>query len=278
MKFTFTVTKQAIDEAYKVAVDTAVKSTTIKGFRKGQAPKDLVIEKIGESTLQQRAIESALPKAYSAEIKKRKLTPVSYPNINLKDGKPGKDFQFEAEIAQVPDIDLGDYKKIIQGQLKKSQIWTPGSENTTDSKPEKNADQPDPIEPILKLLLEKIKVKVPQLLIDREVNRMLSRLVDQVGNLGLKVEDYLASTNQTQESLKKQYAQSAEQNLALEFILMEIAKVEKIEATAEEIDHFIASVGDKKISQRLEKPEERASLFVMLTKQKVMQKLRQLAS
>src|SRR5690606_15809471 len=100
--------------------------------------------------------------------------------------------------------------------------------------------------------------------------------LDQVNNLGLKIDDYLASTNQTKESLRQDYEKSASQSLALEFILMEIAKDLKIEASETEVNQFISSVGDKKLAAQLEKPEEKANLFVMLTKQNVIQRLKQL--
>ena len=277
MKFTFTVTKSAVKETYEKVVDKAVKDTALKGFRKGQAPRDMVIKAVGENKLQQQAIEMALPEAYTKEVKKKKLKPVSYPKIDLKSGTPGSDFVFEAEVAEAPEVKLGDYEKKLKGEVSKSKIWTP-EKGDKDAVPNPQESEQQKNEVILKCLLDTVKVEVPELLVEREVNRMLSRLLDQVDKLGLKIDDYLASSNQTQESLKKEYEKSAKQNLALEFILMEVAKDKKVEATAEQVDSFIASVGDEKLRKQLQSPEERGNIYVMLTKQNVIQKLQEIAS
>lgn len=276
MKFTFSVSKEEINKQYEAVVNKAVQNTTLKGFRKGAAPRDMVIKAVGETKLQQDAIEQALPKAYAEEIKKRKLKPVSYPDLQLKKGKPGENFEFEAEIAEAPEIKLGDYKKLIKGELAKGKIWTPEKGHEGHDHGEMNQDQKT--EAVIKLLLEKIEVKIPELLTKREVNRMLSRLVDQITNLGLKMDDYLASSGKTQEGLREEYAQTAEQNLAVEFLLMELAKDLKVEASEKDIDAFISTVGDKKLQKQLQSADQKNSLFVMLTKQNVLKKLLDLAS
>lgn len=276
MKFTFSIKKTEIDKAYDQVVAEAVKHTAIKGFRKGQAPKDMVIKAVGESKLQQQAIEKALPDAYVAEVKKRKLSPVSFPDIRLKDGKPGETFEFEAEIAEMPEVTLGDYKKALKGTLAKENIWTPEKGDSKDTNP--GLSNEAKIQKVAEVLLKEISLEVPELLVNREVQRMLSKLVDQVNQLGLKIDDYLASTKQTQESIKEQYQQTAQNSLALEFILMEIAKDEKIEVTADEINGFISGIKDEKMQQAMSTPEERSNIYGLLLKQKVMDELIKIAS
>lgn len=270
MKLTFTVFKADIDKEFERVVKQAIAETSIKGFRKGQAPRDLVIKEVGETKLQQLAIEEALPKAYIQAINDKKLKPVTYPEITLKSGKPGEDFEFEAEIVEKPEIKLGDYKKAVSDVLKASAIWTPDKGEAKD-KPE--TTQEEKIDKVLGELLKVVKFEVPQLLIDREVHRQMSRLVDQLTKMGLKVEDYLKSTNQTKDSLNKQYHDTSRDQIALEFILMEIANDLKIEVSPAEVDAFIKAVGDPKVKEQLQTPEQRSSIVVMLTKQAVIQAL-----
>lgn len=274
MKFTFNVDHIDILKSYEDVIKQAISETNLKGFRKGKAPRDKVIAAIGESKLQQKAIERSLPQAYLKAIDEKKLQPVSFPELSLKKGTWGESYEFEAEIAQAPELKLGNYQELIKGELAKSKIWVPGKDET--SKDEQSSRE-EKIDKILKVLLENVKVEVPQLLIDREVSRMLSNLLNQVEKLGLKVDDYLKSTGQTLETLKAQYQAQAQQTLALEFLLTEIAKDLKLEASKEEVDEFINQLGDEKLKAQLDNPQEKASIYVMLTKQKVIGKLLQLA-
>ena len=274
MKISFTLTKDEINKAYKKVVEQAVKQTSLKGFRKGQAPKDLVIKEVGETKLQQQAIEEALPQAYIKAVNDNKAQPITYPEISLKSGKPGEDFVFEAEIVEKPEVKLGDYKKAISGLSASSKIWTP---DKGDPKNDKGPSQEQQLDAILNELLKVVEVTVPDLLIDRETHRQMSRLVEQLEKMGLKVDDYLKSTNQTKDQLNEQYRKNSRDQLALEFILMEIASDLKVEIGAKEIDEFIASVGDDKVKAQLQSVDQRASVQVMLTKQAVIRELLKLA-
>ena len=274
MKFTFTVTKDAVNKAYEKEVKKAIANTKLKVFRKGKAPKDMVVKAVGEEALQQKALEVALPDAYAAAVKKEDIKPITFPKLTLQQGKMGEDFTFEAEVAETPEVELGDYKKNLKGTLSASEIWTPEKGEAKD-KPEPTREEKGDV--VLRKLLEDIKVDVPALLIEREVNRRLSQVVEQVGNLGMKMEDYLASIKKTKEELTKDYQEVAKQSIAIEFILMEVARDLKIEATNEDIDQMIASVGDKQLQERLQTPDERANLFVMITKQRAIDELLNLA-
>ena len=53
------------------------------------------------------------------------------------------------------------------------------------------------------------EVDVPDILVDEEVNHMLSRLIDQTGRLGLTVEQYLNSSGRTLDQIKQEYSQTA---------------------------------------------------------------------
>ena len=91
----------------------------------------------------------------------------------------------------------------------------------------------------LKALYEHVTIKIPGLLLEHEVNRLLSDLIDQTKKLGLTVEQYLASTNRSPESIKKEYEEQATRTLALEFALEEIADKEGIVVSDDDIETVI---------------------------------------
>ena len=96
------------DEAYKKLSN----QVNIKGFRQGQAPKLMVIEAVGLNRYNSTALDIALPDVYFQAIKDEKLLPICQPQVNIKQFNENEDFIFDAEVDLIPDIKLGDYKKI----------------------------------------------------------------------------------------------------------------------------------------------------------------------
>ena len=118
---------------------------------------------------------------------------------------------------------------------------------------------------------------MPDLLVDEEVNHMLSRLIDQTGRLGLTVEQYLNSSGRTLDQIKQEYSQTALKTLKLEFLLYEIADSEKITATEKEIADAVSAAPDEKSRAELSKEENKNYVRSIILKNKVIQYLVQLS-
>jgi trigger factor len=88
----------------------------VKGFRKGHAPKHLTISAVGEARINQEIINLALSETYVEALKKEEIIPVAPPQINVKMLKDlledTAELEYEAEIELIPEIKLGEYKKI----------------------------------------------------------------------------------------------------------------------------------------------------------------------
>ena len=59
--------------------------TTIKGFRKGKAPKEVFMKEFGIETLYMDAADEALAIAYDKTMKDSKLEPVVEPKVDIKE-------------------------------------------------------------------------------------------------------------------------------------------------------------------------------------------------
>ena len=88
-------------------------------------------------------------------------------------------------------------------------------------------------------------------MIKNEANRLLADLVDQTRQVGLTIEQYLISKGKTNDQLKAEYAKTAQRNLSLEFILMEIADQEKITVDKEDINNLINKVENSQEREKL---------------------------
>lgn len=240
----------------EVLADTA-KKAEVPGFRKGKAPQKLVTDKLDETKIYEEVLQRLIPELYKTAIKQTGVHPLISPKIELKEAKKGNDWIIIARTCQRPKVTVGDYKKAV-GETKAKKIWTPGEEKKEEKKPS--------LDVILKALLSVTHVDIPRLLVEHEVNRLLSELIDQTKQLGLTVEQYLASTGRSADSVRREYEEQARRTLSLEFGLEDVADREGILVSDDDIDTVIKTAKTDDERKGLER--ERYYLASILRRQK----------
>lgn len=91
---------------------------SIPGFRPGKAPRVMLIETIGHSRIAHLALEQAINQAFQEGVSQHKQTPVSQPAISISkhpafsEDQKNNELVFEVEYDVVPDVKVGNYKKI----------------------------------------------------------------------------------------------------------------------------------------------------------------------
>ena len=85
--------------------------TTIKGFRKGKAPKEVFMKEFGIETLYMDAADEALAIAYDKTMKDSKLEPVVEPKVDIKE-IDDKHITFEFTIITKPEVKVSSYKNL----------------------------------------------------------------------------------------------------------------------------------------------------------------------
>jgi len=271
IELTITIPWVDVKTTYDKVVDDFVKETELPGFRKGKAPRKLVEENLDKGKVYEEVLKEIVPKAYTEALKQENLTPIISPRIEVIAAQDNKDWQFKALICERPEVKLGNYQETI-ARLKRerqTKIWVPGKTEKEEKPQELTLDE------VLDALLKTNQVEVPALLIEDEVNRMLSRLIDQTQKLGLTVEQYLISQGKTAEGLRAEYSQQANRNLALEFILETIADQEKIQVSDEEIEKVIGQIKDPKEQESLR--NQKYYLASILRRQKTLDHVKSLS-
>jgi FKBP-type peptidyl-prolyl cis-trans isomerase (trigger factor) len=266
---TITIPAKKVKEVFSGIKEKAIKQVKVPGFREGKVPKDVAEKHLNEETLAQSLFQELIPIAYAQAITKEGIKPVIPPQITVKEYKKDKELVFEAKTAEVPSVSLGDYKKALKS-LKPKVIYGP------EGKPLREEGEITAAQ-ILEELRGTAKVSVPHILVDYEVQRMLSSLIDQVRSLGLSMDQYLSSQGKNAEGIRKEYHDTAERNLKDEFVLTEIAKKEKINVEAKEIDEAIDATPDEKVKANLGSQQGRAYLEDVLRKRKTVEHLLKLA-
>jgi FKBP-type peptidyl-prolyl cis-trans isomerase (trigger factor) len=263
IKLSITIPWATVKKAKEVAMEAYLASAQLPGFRKGKAPKKLVEENINQDHLREEVLRKLLPESYVGALKEHDLKPILNPKIHVQKLEDEKDWTFEAFTAEAPEITLGDYKSNVKKVTAKSKIIVPGKEET-----------PANFDEIAKAILETATVKIPAIIIEQEVDRLLSQTLDEVKRLGLTLDQYLASTSRNTEALREEYAKKAENDIKLEFLLQKIAEEEKITVEDKEIDEAIAQAKTETERQNLQ--NNRYLLASIIRQQKTLDLLRNL--
>lgn len=274
LKISVTVPNDAVVKSYNKILDQKVQNTEIDGFRKGNAPRDKVEQKIGVSTIYGEVINDLLQIYYSQAVKENHIIPISNPKVEVKEFDLKKDFEFIATVATKPDVKIKDYKKELKKyyENKNKEIKKENAEKL--KKGEKLEHEHAHIHPneVIEQILNVTTVEVADILIEEETNRLVARLVDQVVSAGMKVEDYLKAQKTDMDELKKNYSKIAEQNIKAELALNELIKIEKVEVSDDEIMASLGDVDDK-TKEQLENPVQKIYIKTILEKNKLISNL-----
>lgn len=232
-----------IEKEYKGAFDIILAEFSLEGFRKGKVPSSIAEKHIPRDQVYTQLIRTLLPRIYEDIIKKEGLKPVVAPKVDLVKAKEKETWQIKATVAEKPTVELGDYKKKVQeakASLKKDDIWVPGKDQEQGKDDKAKNDKALNI--ALTTLIKEVKCDVSELIIETELNRKLSQLVDDVQKIGLTVDGYLQSKGLTMEKLKEQYGKEITEMYKLEFILLDIADKEKIEVGQGELEKLFGNL------------------------------------
>lgn len=109
--------------------------------------------------------------------------------------------------------------------------------------------------------VEKItNVELPEILIQDELNRMLVSLQRRVADMGLLLDDYLRGQNKTLDQLKNEWRPQAEKNVRMELGLADIARMENVSISDQELQAEIDKIQDQRVKKQFESQEPRLHL------------------
>jgi len=164
------VSAEILSEYIQKAVEEFVKETSLPGFRPGQAPVEMVKNKVGMSKIMDRAATRAIEATFPEIIKENKLEPLGYPELTVQKLAEGNTLEYTAIVAVYPQAKLPDYKKIAQGfELGKVELT---EEDMKRLKMEKERHLLEHLrEDALLAIAKETEVEVPEILVARETEK-----------------------------------------------------------------------------------------------------------
>lgn len=220
------LTETEVNSEKEHAVDELISTVTVKGFRQGKAPKAIAADHIDPDKLSNHILSHVLNNVITKILRENKFRLLGKPVLENIDSKDAKGWTIKLSLPLFPEIKVDDYKKFFPKKTNKKTVIKEAK-----------------LENIYQILLDNFKVEIPQSVIEEEISYSLEKLENQAKTLNLTLENYLKAVKKTLDQVKTEYTKKAEESIKLDLILLEIAKLEKINTSIEEIEG-IAKVGD----------------------------------
>lgn len=242
------IPKDDVKKAYEESFSKLQQNLSVEGFRKGKIPKSIAEKHLAKEEVYKELVNTLIPNIYEEIVKKEGLKPIIQPRIELTKAKDNDSWEFIISIAEKPNIDLIGYDNVvrkIKSTKKNPEIWIPGKDQKkTDTSQDKLKHQL--LNDILDGLLKQIKITIPSLIIEIELERRLAQLVDDIRKIGLSTDSYLKSKSLTMDDLKNRFKKEIEDTYKLEFLLSDIADKESIKVEQKDLDEVFSKIKDEK--------------------------------
>ena len=98
--------------AEQAALKRLAKTVKVNGFRTGHVPLEIVKKHADPNALAQETLDAALNRAVAEAFLNNDLQVLARPEVEIKKYVPGELLEFTAEADVLPEVKLGDYKKL----------------------------------------------------------------------------------------------------------------------------------------------------------------------
>ena len=172
-----------------------------------------------------------------AAVGEKREVKVKFPSNYGKEELNEKDATFEVtvneiKVKELPELDdefakdasefdtLAELKADIENKIKAN----------NEMKAEREFE-----DAVITAAIENTEIDLPQVMVEKEIDVMLKDLQNRLQYQGLTLEQYMEFTGNTVEKMRDYMKENAEKKVRADLVLAEIAKVENIEATEEEV-------------------------------------------
>ena len=111
------VDKKTMDAHLEERYEEVRKNYTLKGFRPGKAPRDILKRQFGE-VIMGEVLDKVLKDTSSKVLEEKKIRPATQPKIDLKKYGEGKELEYVMSVTELPEVDTKQLQNIKFDQHK----------------------------------------------------------------------------------------------------------------------------------------------------------------
>lgn len=183
---------------------------------------------IGMKKGEEKEIQVTFPEDYQVEELKGKEATFQVKLHEIKRKKlPELDDEFAKDVSEFDTLD--EYKQDLRKKLEER------------AKQEEEAYKKDTV---VEQAAENATMDIPQVMIDHEIDHMISELEQNLQMQGMNLDLYYQFSGTNEEELKERYKADAEKRVRISLTLEAIAKQENIEVSAEEVEEEIEKMAE----------------------------------
>ncbi|HDK7158390.1 TPA: trigger factor [Clostridium botulinum] len=195
---------------------------------------------VGLKKDESKKVDVSFPEEYGREDLNGK--PATF-EVTIKDIKvkelPALDDEFAKEVSEFDTLE--ELKSDIKDRMKK--------ELSEKAKAEYE-------EAVVEAVAANAEIEIPKVMIEKEIDNMVRDLEMRLKYQGLDLKSYYEFTNSSEEKVKEYMRETAEKRVKTDLIMQEIAKVEDIKATEEELKEKAMEVAKQYGQKDIEKTAE----------------------
>lgn len=112
IELTVTLEAKDLKPAKEKALEKLAKEVKVEGFRKGKVPMEVAKKFIPENDLNAEVVDFAVRSTVIPAFQEVEKSPLVMPNVNVTKYVPDEILEYTATADIVPEVKLGDYKKL----------------------------------------------------------------------------------------------------------------------------------------------------------------------
>ena len=105
------VDKKTMDTYLEERYEEVRKNYTLKGFRPGKAPREILKRQFGEAIMGE-VLDKVLKETSTKALEENKIRPATQPKIDLKNYGEGKELEYVMSVTELPEIDTKQLQSI----------------------------------------------------------------------------------------------------------------------------------------------------------------------
>lgn len=114
VEFKIIVDEKEFDAYHAKGLLAVQQVVEVDGFRKGNAPEDLIVKKYGDMIILEEMANLALRDAYVKAVDEHKVSPISDPQVTITKIAKGNPLELTITVPVMPEVTLPSYKKIAK--------------------------------------------------------------------------------------------------------------------------------------------------------------------